>query len=89
MSALPVKADIGRVLLDVWYGSKAGICVAKSDVRFTPNSDHESGHPHIMSALPPIADMCGAIADVCFGPKADIGLRDANGAMSGAIGGAS
>jgi hypothetical protein len=43
MSALPVKADIGRVLLDVCYGSKADICVAKSDVRFTPNNDRKSG----------------------------------------------
>jgi len=49
------------------------MCVAKSDVRFTPNSDRESRHPQeVMSALPPIADMCSALAYVCFGPKADI-----------------
>src|SRR5262245_12122528 len=47
---------------------------AATHVRFTPNSDRESGHQHtIMSALPPKADMCSALADVCFGPKADIG----------------
>src|SRR5262249_5915855 len=49
----------------VRLGSKADMCVAKSDVRFTPNSDHESGHPQkVMSALPPRADMCGATAHV-------------------------
>ena len=42
-------------------------------VRFTPNSDRESGFPHkVMSALPPKADMCGATRDVCYGPIADI-----------------
>jgi hypothetical protein len=47
----------------------------KSDVRFTPNSDRESGLPHkVISALPPKADMCSALAHVCFGPKADIPL---------------
>jgi hypothetical protein len=46
------------------------MCVAKSDVRFTPNSDHKSKFPHkVMSALPQKADMCGA--HVCFGPQAD------------------
>src|SRR5262247_1390394 len=61
----------GRV--DVRFGSKADMCVAKSDVRFTPNSDRESGLPQtVMSALPPKADMCSAVADVCFGPIADI-----------------
>ena len=49
------------------------MCVAKSDVRFTPNSDRKSGLPaKVMSALPPRADMCGALANVGFGPKADI-----------------
>jgi hypothetical protein len=49
------------------------MCSAKSDVRFTPNSDRESEIPQkAMSALPPKADMCGALANVCFGPKADI-----------------
>jgi hypothetical protein len=28
----------------VRFGSKADICAAKSDVRFAPNSDRESGH---------------------------------------------
>src|SRR5262249_51851771 len=49
------------------------MCVAKSDVRFAPNSDRESGLPQpVMSALPPKADMCSAQAHVRFGPKADI-----------------
>jgi hypothetical protein len=61
-------------LIDVRFGSKADICAATSHVRFTPNSDHESGRSqNIMSALPPKADMCGATRDVRFGPKADIG----------------
>src|SRR5262245_60224675 len=55
------------------FGSKADICAAKSDVRFTPNSDRKSGFPHkVMSALLPKADMCSAPAYVCFGPKGDI-----------------
>src|SRR5262245_40533030 len=42
------------------------MCAAKCDVRFTPNSNHESRHPHtVMSALPPKADMCSAHTDVC------------------------
>src|SRR5262245_56993500 len=58
---------------DVRFGSEADMCVAKVDVRFTPNSDRKSRHPQtVMSALPPKADMCGALADVCYGPKADI-----------------
>jgi len=41
------------------------MCGAKGDVRFTPNSDRESGHPQeFMSALPPKADMCTALAHV-------------------------
>jgi hypothetical protein len=57
----------------VRFGLEAGMCVAKSDVRFTPNSDRESGHQQkVMSALPPKADMCGATRDVCFGPIADM-----------------
>jgi hypothetical protein len=48
------------------------MCAAKSDVRFAPNSDRESGFPRtVMSALPLKADMCGATTDVRFGPKAD------------------
>jgi hypothetical protein len=30
--------------LDVRFGSKEDICAATSHVRFTPNSDRESGH---------------------------------------------
>src|SRR5262245_31047535 len=57
------------------FGSEADICAcpATSDVRFTPNSDRESGHRQaVMSALPPKADMCSALAHVCFGPIADM-----------------
>jgi hypothetical protein len=37
---------------DVRFGSKADICAAKSDVRFTPNCDRESEIPQkFMSAL--------------------------------------
>ena len=57
--------------LDVRFGSKADMCVAKRHVRFTLNSDRKSGFPHrVMSALPPKADMCDALAYVRFGPKA-------------------
>src|SRR5262249_14032669 len=56
----------------VRFGSLADICAATSDVCFTPDSDHESGHvPIVMSALLPKADMCGATRDVRFGLKAD------------------
>ena len=42
---------------DVRFGSKADICSATADVRFTLNSDRESGFPQkAMSALPPKAD---------------------------------
>ena len=59
------------------------MCVAKSDVRFTPNSDHKSEFPHkVMSALPPKADMCGATSNVRFGPKADIGLHSISSSVS-------
>src|ERR1041384_1858825 len=59
----------------VRFGSQADICGAKRYVRFTPNSDRESGLPlTAMSALPPKADMCGALARVCFGPIADISV---------------
>jgi hypothetical protein len=56
---------------DVRFGSEADISAAISDVRFTPNSDRESGLPQkVMSALPPKADICGATRDVRFGPIA-------------------
>jgi hypothetical protein len=42
----------------VRFGSEADICSAPTHVRFTPNSDRESGFPRkVMSALPPKADM--------------------------------
>jgi hypothetical protein len=54
---------------DVRFGSKADICSAIGHVRFSSNSDRESGlRQTVMSALPPKADMCCAKADVCFGP---------------------
>jgi hypothetical protein len=60
---------------NVRFGSKADICSARADVRFTPNSDRKSGFPHkVMSALPPKADMCSAVPHVRFGPKADIAM---------------
>ena len=50
---------------DVRFGSQADMCAATSDVRFTSDSDHESGHvPMVMSALPLKADMCSARDDV-------------------------
>jgi hypothetical protein len=58
--------------IDVRFGSKADMRSAQTHVRFTPNSDRESGHRQtVMSALPPTADMCGAVVHACFGPKAD------------------
>jgi hypothetical protein len=61
-------------LADVRFGSRADMCAAKGDVRFTPNSDRKSGAARqCMSASPLKADMCGAARDVRFGPIADIG----------------
>jgi len=55
-------------------------------VRFTPNSDRESGFPHkVMSALPPKADMYSALAYVCFGPIADIACSEMREAANGGI----
>src|SRR5262245_56151470 len=63
----------GALRQHVRFGSKADMCNAKGHVRFTPNSDRESGLPaKVMSALPSKADMCGATREVRFGPKADI-----------------
>jgi len=65
-----------REVVDVRFGSKADMCAAKGHVRFTPDSDRESRHPHkVMSALLPKADMCSARDHVCYGPKADIMRR--------------
>jgi len=67
------QMSIGYAPNPVRFGSKADICGAKRNVRFTPNIDRESEIPQkAMSALPPKADMCGATRDVRFGPKADI-----------------
>src|SRR5262249_61813130 len=42
-------------------GLKMTGSLEQAHVRFTPNSDRESGLPQmVMSALPPKADMCGA-----------------------------
>ena len=61
------------IRVNVRFGSKADICSAQTHVRFTPNSDRESGLPQtVMSALPQKADMCGVRGHVRFGPKADI-----------------
>jgi hypothetical protein len=58
-------------------GHKRTYAPPTSDVCFTPDSDHESGHvPMVMSALPPKADVCSATAHVCYGPKADIAPPD-------------
>ena len=77
MSALPpiatAKADFGKPSC-LLYPPIADMCGAPTDVRFTPDSDRESGPPQTaMSALLSKADMCGAVPHVCFGPIADIG----------------
>ena len=52
-------------------GQKQTFCAAKSDVRFTPESDRKSGFPHkVMSALPPKADIRSAPTHV-RGPGTD------------------
>src|SRR5215510_15996687 len=59
-----------RKASDVRFGSKADICSAISDVRFAPNSDHESRHRQtVMSALPLKADMCSARLMSAMGQK--------------------
>jgi hypothetical protein len=56
---------------DVRFGSKADMCAAKRYVRFTPNSDRESGFPQrAMSALPPKADIAALFNDlICAGEQ--------------------
>jgi hypothetical protein len=67
----------GQGTENVRFGSKADICAAKNDVRFTPNSDRKSRHAAmVMSALHLKADVCGANRYVCYGPEADIALFD-------------
>ena len=59
-------------MTNVRFGPETDMCVAKSDVRFTPNSDRKSGFPQTaMSTLPPKADMCAAATDVRCVPMAD------------------
>jgi hypothetical protein len=65
-SIVTVQTRLVKGRPDVRFGSKADICSAKPDVRFTPNSNRKSRHlPKAMSALPPkateIADMAGMI----------------------------
>jgi hypothetical protein len=49
------------------------VAALKEHVRFTPNSDHNSGlAQNAMAALGLKADIGGALADVRFGPRADI-----------------
>jgi hypothetical protein len=68
---------MGEAASDVRFGSEADMCSAQAHVRFTPNSDRESGHAvMVMSALPLKADMCGATACVRYGPIADIAGSD-------------
>ena len=43
---------------NVRFGSEAGMCSAKAQVRFAPDNDRESEFPDkVMSALPPKADI--------------------------------
>jgi hypothetical protein len=39
--------------IDVRFGSEADTCAAKSDVRFTPDSDRKSGVPQEVAAASP------------------------------------
>ena len=58
---VPAQTCIGKGPANVRVGSEADICVAKSDARFTPNIDRESGLPRqSMFALLLKADMCSA-----------------------------
>src|SRR5262245_17198309 len=41
----PIALSSQSGLRHVRFGSKADICSAQTNVRFTPNSDHKSGHP--------------------------------------------
>src|SRR4029453_6950762 len=57
-------------------GSLADICSAKGHVRFTPNSDRESGFPANGHVRFTPKNMCSARGHVCFGPIADIRTSD-------------
>ena len=75
--ASQIECVVDEKPVNVRFGLKADICSATADVRFTLNSDRESGSlQKAMSALPPKADMCGATRDVRFGPKADTASLD-------------
>src|SRR6516164_10311043 len=54
----PIELPSSSGIANVRFGSKADMCSAKGHVRFTPNSDRESGLPQKgMSALHPRADI--------------------------------
>ena len=54
----PTEVPIFAPRPHVRFGSKADMCAANSHVRFTLESDRESGFPQkAMSALPPKADI--------------------------------
>ncbi len=95
------KADAERICSDVTPGGgkiiaclkqhkdevSVGCAKALNHVRFTSNSDRESGHPQkVMSALPLKADVCGANQDVRFGPIADIGHREPHSSLRATLG---
>jgi hypothetical protein len=64
------QAGLVKGRFDVRFGSKADICGATNHVRFTPNSDRESGFPQtVKSALPPKADMALQLAMSALGQK--------------------
>jgi hypothetical protein len=56
----------GSMHINVRFGSLADICGAPAHVRFTADSDRESGFSQtVMSALPPKADIGAAQINVC------------------------
>ena len=62
---VPGQRWAGKGASHVRFESKAGMCSAQARVRFSPNSDRESGFPQTgMSALPPKADIRGPQSDV-------------------------
>jgi hypothetical protein len=64
---------MGSATTDVRYGSQADMGSAKWHVRFTPDSNRESGFQQkFMSASPLKADMCMALAHVSQEPEGDM-----------------
>jgi hypothetical protein len=62
---------------NVRFGSKADICAAKSDVRFTLDSDRKSGHPQTaISALPPESGRVRRKPSCLLWPEADMSRQD-------------